>query len=59
LLRTLVMAERTAETMTTSLSFFAKIAAFPDAAHWVLCITILVLVECRTGVGRKRLAFSS
>jgi hypothetical protein len=44
------MAERTADTMTTSLSFFARTAAFPDEVLWIDAITVMIEV----GLGWER-----
>jgi hypothetical protein len=42
--KTLVMAERTAATMTTSLSFFARTAALPDGKVEVLGLVVAMLI---------------
>jgi hypothetical protein len=52
---TLVIAERTADTMTTSLSFFERTAAFLDAegeVRWIGAIAVMMMTK--VGLGWER-----
>jgi hypothetical protein len=47
------MAERTAATMTTSLSFFARIAALPEDKVDVLWMVAMPIESCDQSSGRR------